>query len=198
MTYFDNAATTFPKPEAVYLACDQFLRSAANPGRGGHRRSLDSTRLIFEARQSIAAFFGIKQVQRLVFTPGCTYSLNAALKGLALKTGDLVVTTSAEHNSVMRPLAQLKRDVGIKVQQLPYCPDRLFNRDDLKNVLSENKIRLCVLNHASTGPPNYEPQKNYRHPKVSSKFSYPYGFQLLRIDVAQLATGNLSFKLSLL
>jgi cysteine desulfurase family protein len=149
MTYFDNAATTFPKPEAVYQACDQFLRRAANPGRGGHRRSLDSTRLIFEARQSIAAFFGIKQVQRLVFTPGCTYSLNAALKGFGLKAGDLVVTTSAEHNSVMRPLAQLKRDVGIKVEQLPYCPEHLFNVDDLKNVLSENKIRLCVINHVS-------------------------------------------------
>lgn len=149
MPYFDNAATTFPKPEAVYQACDQFLRQAANPGRGGHRRSLDSARALFDARQSIASFFGIKQASRLVFTPGCTHSLNAAIKGFDFGPGDLVVTTSAEHNSVMRPLAQLKKDAGIKIHQLPYCSDNLFKIDDLKNVLSESRTRLCVINHVS-------------------------------------------------
>jgi cysteine desulfurase/selenocysteine lyase len=102
--YLDNAATSYPKPEQVYLAVDHALRGiGAGPGRGSHRRSLEAGRLVFEARETLSAFFGIKDSSRLVFTHNATEGLNLAVAGL-LRPGDHVVTTSMEHNSLSRPL----------------------------------------------------------------------------------------------
>lgn len=107
--YLDNSATSFPKPEAVYNAVDTALRHfGANPGRGGHRMSLDASRLVFSARETVADFFSIADASRLVFTSGATESLNIALFGL-LNPGDHVVTTAMEHNSLLRPLYQLQK-----------------------------------------------------------------------------------------
>lgn len=118
--YFDNAATSFPKPDAVLSAVEEQLKSCGNPGRGAHHFALAGARGVFEARESIAAYLGIQQSERLIFTPGCTSSLNMVLRGLAdqkfLSRGDLVLTSSIEHNAVMRPLENLKRTVGIDVR----------------------------------------------------------------------------------
>lgn len=112
--YLDNAATSFPKPETVYRAVDHALREiGVGPGRGGYRRGMEATRLVFEARESAAALFGIRDSSRVVFTHSATEALNVALFGL-LKPGDHVVTTTMEHNSLLRPLLMLeKRGVAI-------------------------------------------------------------------------------------
>src|SRR6266581_9772522 len=90
--YLDNAATTFPKPDQVYKAVEHALiQIGVAPGRGGYRRGLAATRLVFEAREALAQLFG------------ATESLNLAVSGL-LRPGDHVVTTTMEHNSLVRPL----------------------------------------------------------------------------------------------
>ncbi|MBX9877966.1 MAG: aminotransferase class V-fold PLP-dependent enzyme [Candidatus Obscuribacterales bacterium] len=148
MRYFDNASTTYPKPEEVYRAQDAFLRSAANPGRGAHQFALNAERQIFDSRLAVSEFLGIRDARRLVFTGGCTQSLNMALKGLSWQPGDAVLTSALEHNAMMRPLEQLKNQ-GVDVVQLPYAKSNVISADDLRSALSSNKIRLCAISAAS-------------------------------------------------
>lgn len=146
--YLDNAATTYPKPPSVYQAHDTYLRSAANPGRGAHRLSLQSARTLFECRVRIAQFLGIADPTRLVFTGGCTIAINMALKGLKWKEGDLVITSSLEHNSVMRPLKQLELCYGIKVLSLRYAHGGV-DLTELAEAVKTARPRLCVISQAS-------------------------------------------------
>jgi len=147
--YFDNAATTCPKPEAVYLAQDEYSRRTANPGRGAHKLALDSARTLFEARTEAAAFLGIKQAERLIFTPGCTYAINMAIKGLGLKSGDVVVVSAVEHNAVMRPLQQLASEIGIVVLMVPYAAKGVVDMHALIKIILEKHPRLCIFTEAS-------------------------------------------------
>lgn len=102
--YLDNAATTFPKPDAVYTTIDKTLREVgASPNRGGYRQSLDASRILFEARESLAELFSVTDSARFILTHSATEALNLAVKGI-LKPGDHVVTTTMEHNSLARPL----------------------------------------------------------------------------------------------
>src|ERR1700739_400648 len=140
--YFDNAATTCPKPELVYVAQDEFSRRTANPGRGAHKLALDSARTVFEARSEAAAFLGVKQAERLIFTPGCTYSINMALKGMGLKRGDVVVVSAVEHNAVMRPLQQLVSEAGIVVLMVPYAAKGVVDMHALIKIMLEKHPRL--------------------------------------------------------
>lgn len=114
MIYLDNAASSWPKPEAVVRrARAWFGENGANPGRSQHRPGMTAARAVREARQRLAGLLGVEDPLRVAFTPGATASLNAALKTL-LEPGDHVVTTVLEHNSVLRPLHQLasERDVA--------------------------------------------------------------------------------------
>jgi len=105
--YLDNAATSFPKPSRVIEAVEETLRlNAANPGRGGHHLSLQAGRLVMECREAVARFFGIEDSGRIAFTANATEAINLGLFG-ALSPGDRVVTTSVEHNAVVRPLQEL-------------------------------------------------------------------------------------------
>src|SRR5215467_102973 len=108
MIYLDNAATSFPKPEAVYQALDRFARrSLANPGRAGHKMALAAEHALDDARHLLNQFFHGEAPERFVFTLNCTDALNMAFKGV-LADGDHVVTTDLEHNSVSRPLRALE------------------------------------------------------------------------------------------
>lgn len=121
--YFDNAATSHPKPEQVYQACDQALRAGGSAGRGTHKLSLAAAIRQFESREKIAAYLGIGDSSRLIFTGGCTASINLVLNGLRgagrLKSGDCVLVSSFEHNAVMRPLHALALELGLKVVPVP-------------------------------------------------------------------------------
>lgn len=153
--YFDNASTSYPKPEAVYKVCDSVLRSAGNPGRGAHRLAYNSSRQIFEARERLADFLGVADGHRLVFTAGCTQSINLVLTGLigaqALRPGDRVLVTSFEHNAVMRSLAYHESRDGIEVVQVPAGPDgNLVDLQALRRISSESpKPALAVFTRAS-------------------------------------------------
>jgi cysteine desulfurase family protein len=147
--YFDNAATTCPKPETVYSAQDRYARKAANPGRGAHRLALESARVLFETRNAAAGLLGIKQPERLIFTPGCTYSINMALKGLPWQAGDVVLTSALEHNAVMRSLRQLMVQEGVQVVTIPYAKKGVLDMHKFISAMLELHPRLCVFSEAS-------------------------------------------------
>ena len=149
MIYFDNAATTYPKPAAVYRGCEQALyRFGANPGRSGHALSMKTAEMVYSARESVADFFNASEVENVVFTPNCTASINMVLKGL-LKKGDHVVISNLEHNAVARPVYRLKKDgiIDYSVAEVKEGDnDRTLH--NFKTVVRPN-TKLVVCTHAS-------------------------------------------------
>lgn len=143
MAYFDNAATSFPKPEIVYEKLNEATREfAANPGRSGHKLSLKMDRAIFNSRMNIAEFIGGTNPLNLIFTLNCTDSLNIAIKGL-VKKGDHVITTSLEHNSVLRPLHKMQEDGFIDLTVV-YADERgILDVKKVEEAITD-KTRVCV------------------------------------------------------
>ena len=120
MIYLDNAATTFPKPQRVYREAERVMRECGgNPGRGSHDLALAAAEEIYSCREAIADLFD-GDPERVVLTSNATAALNLALKGI-LKKGDHVLTSAIAHNSVRRPLYDLKRD-GVMVEEYPVFP----------------------------------------------------------------------------
>lgn len=147
MIYLDNAATSFPKPDAVIRAMSNFLeRAGGNPGRSGHRLSIEAGRVVYDAREAIAELFHVRDPLRVIFSLNATHALNLALRGI-VRAGDRVVTTSMEHNAVMRPLRALER-AGVRVVVVPCARNGSLNLDDMSRAI-EPGARLVVVNHAS-------------------------------------------------
>jgi cysteine desulfurase family protein len=145
--YLDNAATSFPKPESVYQAVMHAMREVgASPGRGGHRRSLEAGRIMFQAREAAATLFSAPDSSRIIFTHSATESLNMALRG-TLVTGDHVITSSMEHNSLLRPLHVLQRQ-GIEVTIVRAGPDGLVDPEDVRQSVTA-RTRIIAIGHVS-------------------------------------------------
>ena len=117
MIYFDNAATTLQKPEAVKDAVMQAMTTFGNPGRGVHEPAMAASRAVYEARCALARLFHGENPARIAFTANATQALNTAIKGI-LNPGDHVITTAMEHNSVLRPLYELEEQ-GVELTILP-------------------------------------------------------------------------------
>jgi len=159
--YFDNAATSHPKPEQVYQASSEALRLGGSPGRGAHRIALDAGRLVFQSRESIASFLGMADSSRLILAPGCTAAINIVLNGLLkanrIKTGDTVLVSAFEHNAVMRPLAAMAELLNLNIVVVPPAraaePDRCFksliDAQALSRLLDQHKPSLCAFTRAS-------------------------------------------------
>ncbi len=146
--YLDNAATSFPKPEAVYQALDAFARrSLANPGRAGHKMALAAERALDDCRHLLNQFFRGKEPERWVFTLNGTDALNLAFKG-ALDDGDHVVTTDLEHNSVSRPLRAMELAGRITLTRLRADEGGTIDPDAVRRAITP-KTRLVALTHAS-------------------------------------------------
>ncbi|MCX5877419.1 MAG: aminotransferase class V-fold PLP-dependent enzyme [Deltaproteobacteria bacterium] len=146
--YLDNAASSFPKPQEVTEAMHRLIQKISlSPGRSAHRFSLAASRVIFEARELVADFFGCPDSSRVVFTSNVTEALNVGIFGL-LQPGDQVLTTGMEHNSVMRPLRHLEKTRGIGLTILPTDPTGAIDPDDIPPRLSA-KTRLIIINHVS-------------------------------------------------
>ena len=148
MIYFDNGATTFPKPKSVRMAVSNALSNlGANPGRSGHKMSLKSSEIIFKCRENAAKLFDINTPENIIFTLNCTEALNIVIKGI-LKPGDHAIISSLEHNAVVRPLEHL-RDSGIEYTVADVIPyDDELTIDNFRNAIKDNtKIIICT--HAS-------------------------------------------------
>ncbi|MEY8304786.1 aminotransferase class V-fold PLP-dependent enzyme [Anaerosalibacter bizertensis] len=147
MIYFDNAATSFPKPEVVYESTLEAMKEyGANPGRAGHKLALRAGRGIYEARDVLSRLFNIKNPMNLIFTYNCTDSLNLGIKGL-LKKGDHVITTSMEHNSVLRPLKHLEK-YGIETTIINGDSKGRINPLDIEKSIKEN-TKMIIMTHIS-------------------------------------------------
>lgn len=147
MIYLDNAATTFPKPEAVYDAVMDCMKNyCANPGRSGHKLAMKSAREIYDARENIAKLFNIDNPMNIVFTNNATDSLNLAIKGI-VNSGDHIITTSMEHNSVIRPIKALEK-LGIENTIVQCDKDGFLDVKDLEKAIKPN-TKLIVTTHAS-------------------------------------------------
>ncbi|MFH1135267.1 MAG: aminotransferase class V-fold PLP-dependent enzyme [Pseudomonadota bacterium] len=148
LIYCDQAATSFPKPPEVIEAVAAALgRISASPGRSAHRLSLAAARVVFEAREAVAELLGVEDSSRIIFTLNVTHALNLALGGL-LRPGDHVLTTSLEHNSVMRPLTWLGRTRGVEVEAMPLNAEGVIEPGEFSKKIKP-QTRLAVVNHAS-------------------------------------------------
>ena len=147
VVYLDNAATSFPKPEAMLEAMMRYQRKiGGSPGRSGHRLSIEAGRVVYETREVLARLFNVDDPLRIVFTRNATEALNIALIGL-LRSGDHVITTGMEHNAVMRPLRFLASR-GVDLSVVPTSDRGELDPDDIRAAFRTN-TRAVVLTHAS-------------------------------------------------
>jgi cysteine desulfurase / selenocysteine lyase len=147
MIYLDNAATSWPKPPEVLKAiADVLERAGGNPGRSGHRLSISAACVVYDVREAVARFFNCADPMKVIFTSNATHALNLVLYGL-LKPGDQVVTTSMDHNAVMRSLRDLESK-GIQLDVVQCAEDGSLDVRELAKVVN-NKTRLVVAIHAS-------------------------------------------------
>ncbi|MBD3856239.1 MAG: aminotransferase class V-fold PLP-dependent enzyme [Acidobacteria bacterium] len=149
MIYLDHAATSFPKAPDVAEAVALFLNQAAgNPGRGGHRLTVAASRVVEGAREDVASLLG-GDPERTVFGPGATFWINAVLAS-KLNAGDRVVTTSLEHNAVMRPLRWYEKKRRIKLVTIKgKSPDGVPSTDEIVASVTRAPTSLVIMTHAS-------------------------------------------------
>lgn len=178
--YLDNAATSWPKPEAVYAAVDHHQRTIGAPaGRGAYREAVESQRVVEQTRGLVANLIGAENRRNIAFTCSCTDSLSTSLFGL-LKPGDHVVTTTAEHNSVLRPLRHLESTGIIEVTYVGCDPAGFVSADDLIAAIRADTRLVCMI-HVSNVTGTIEPVANIKRRMLESGNDQT----LLLIDAAQ-------------
>lgn len=147
MIYLDNAATTYPKPKTVYQSVMRAMTEyGANPGRGSHAMAIEGARVIYETRELMAQLFNLDDPMKVIFTFNATDGLNQAIKGV-LNPGDHVITTTMEHNSVLRPIMELEK-YGIENTIIQCAKDGTLKVEDIEASIKSN-TRLIVTTHVS-------------------------------------------------
>jgi cysteine desulfurase/selenocysteine lyase len=196
MIYLDNAATSYPKPRRVYeemLWCME--KYCANPGRGGHKMSLESGKAVFKTREVISNFFNIKNPMQLVFTKNATEAINIAIKGV-LKEGDHVITTCMEHNSVIRPLKSLEKGNVIELTIVPGNEFGEIDPQDIKKAVKSN-TRLIVSTLSSNVNGIIMPVKDIgviaKENGILFLIDASQGAGSIKIDVEELNVDMLAF-----
>lgn len=146
MIYFDNAATSLQKPEAVIEAVAEAMKSLGNASRGAHSAALGSNRMVYETREMLAELFHIDDPSRIAFTMNATESLNIAIAGI-FRPEDHVITTVMEHNSVLRPLYRMEES-GTELSFLQADKKGNISYEELENAIRSN-TRAVICTHAS-------------------------------------------------
>lgn len=148
MIYLDNAATSFPKPaQTVRAMADALTQCGANPGRGGHALSLEAGRIVEGCREDAAQMLGESDPSRVAFCQNATDALNTAIHG-TVRTGDHVITTLLEHNSVLRPLCGLARAGLITLTIVPPDEHGMICAQEIERAMLP-RTRLVVMTHMS-------------------------------------------------
>ena len=150
MVYFDNAATTYPKPETVYAFMDEFYRECGvNVGRGQHDMANKASKIYADTKQLIKELFNCHD-KEVVFTSSATESLNIVLQGIKWSDNCTVYISPFEHNSVMRVLYYLQRIYKINIKQLIVKKDALeYNLEKIKYDFQDTKPDVVIMSHAS-------------------------------------------------
>lgn len=197
MIYFDNAATSWPKPESVYKAIDRCLREVgANPGRSGHHMSIEAERVVLGARSNLCELFNIEDEARIVLAFNTTDALNLAIKGI-LRPGDHVITTPIEHNSVMRPLRSMELQGLIEVTTLNATQQGFIDIGEIEKSIKSN-TRLVAITHASNVIGAIMPIKEIativkKHPQTYMLVDAAQTAGVYPIDVKDLGVDMLAF-----
>lgn len=148
MIYLDNAATSFPKPGCTVQAMTSALTNCgANPGRSGHKLAIEAGRIMEGCREEIANMLGEADASRVAFAQNATDALNMAIHGV-LRSGDHVISTLIEHNSVLRPLSELSRSGVITLTLVPPDGDGRIQAQDIEHALTP-RTRLVAMTHMS-------------------------------------------------
>lgn len=147
MIYLDNAATTFIKPECVLKkTCEALYKYSANPGRSGHDLSVRAGEILYDTRAKLAKLFNIKNPERIVFCQNTTDALNKGIKGVMARGGH-IITTSMEHNSVLRPIKALEKN-GVTHSILTSSENGELNLEKLEKMIRPD-TKLIVMTHSS-------------------------------------------------
>ena len=138
MIYMDKAATSYHKPEEVAKAVYEAVKATGNSGRGANSASLNSTKMLYDTREKLCKLFNGKDSSRIAFTHNATEALNIVIRGL-FKEGDHIITTEAEHNSVLRPLYRSRKEENIELT-LSFISfiSQAINNNDIK-------IKITIL-----------------------------------------------------
>lgn len=147
MIYLDNAATTMIKPPCVVQAVTEALTSLGNASRGAHGGALDANRLLYRTRGKLAGLFGCPRPERVIFTGNSTEALNVAING-TIRSGDHVIATALEHNSVLRPLYRLRAQRGVELDFVPADRAGRVDYSDFERLVRPN-TRAVICTHAS-------------------------------------------------
>lgn len=177
--YFDNGATSYPKPEQVYQAMDAYMRqNGASAGRGNYRRAMEASQLLYGARKAVAKVLGVKSPSKIIFTANITESLNLVLKGF-LNSNDLVLTTNYEHNAMWRPLKRLEKEKNIRIIELNCSQCGVLDFQELTAALKQ-KPKLFCFAHGSNVLGNILPLEEIA--RLAHSFKVP-----ILVDAAQTA-----------
>jgi cysteine desulfurase/selenocysteine lyase len=165
LIYLDNGATSYPKPEAVYDFMDHFYRNfGVNPGRSGYDLCMEAGEVVEDTRKMLTKFFNGTDPNRLCFSYNSTDALNLIIFGM-LKPGDHALSTTIEHNSVLRPLFHLAQDQDVDVEYIPFDSQGFVDPDEFPKRF-KNNTRLVIVNHASNVVGTIQPVKEIgRHCK---------------------------------
>ncbi len=176
MIYADHAATSYPKPPVVLEAMAKYLETSGNPGRSGHRLAKAGEGMLWEGRRAVADLIGATDPDRIIFNLNATMALNVAIQGL-VRPGERVLTSSFEHNSVVRPLHALQQE-GVLWTVLRPGPDEPMDLEHLEAELRRGGVRLVVVGHASNVTGAVQPLDTI------VRLTHEYG-ALLLVDAAQ-------------
>jgi cysteine desulfurase/selenocysteine lyase len=192
MIYLDNAATSRPKPPEVLQAMnDYMLNVCANSGRSGHHLAIEASRIVYNAREELAKLFNIDDPLQIVWTLNATEAINTALQGI-LHHGNHVITSSVEHNSVLRPLRALE-NLGVDVTVVQCSQQGFLDPSDVKLAINKN-TKMIVLNHASNVTGSIQPAEEIGQIAIEHELifmldaaqtagAYPIDAQNLNIDL---------------
>ena len=150
--YFDNAATTYRKPEGMYeYMADFMVSNGANVGRGIYNSAVISSKIVADTRINILSLVNAPENKTVVFTPSATVALNTIIFGVGLTDGDVVYISHFEHNAVLRPLYELQKHIKIEIKDIPMQKiDRCsFDLEQFKSNLKEDKPKLVIVSHVS-------------------------------------------------
>ena len=194
MNYLDNAATSYPKPPEVIAAMTSFLTEVGTgTGRGSHRRGVSANRMVYEARERISTLFHVADSSRIVFTHSATESLNLAVSGL-LRPGDHVVTSTMEHNSLVRPLHRASL-AGVKVTKVACDRAGFLDPHDVAAALRP-ETRLIAISHCSNVTGAIQPVADIGHLARTRGITFlldaAQSAGCLPIDVAELSVDLLA------
>lgn len=149
MIYFDNAATTYPKPECVYTEMDRVSRTLAyNAGRGSYKGASSAQKLIHDLKDKIRKFVHVKGYECFL-TPSATIALNEIIGGIEWKKKDKVFITPYEHNAVVRPLYHMREAYGFDICEMPLDKDLGIDLAKLKYIFSVNQPTCVIMTHVS-------------------------------------------------